>query len=94
VSRLTFNPTKIFDDWGAVASFQLRIDDGTPFVSVAGMPVSSVAGMPISAAATLDNRFVCWINLVQVAECEAITGFAQAVSNVQYDFPPPFFAFI
>jgi len=87
MNRVTFNPTKIFDDWGAVLSYQLRIDDGTPFVSVAGMPVSPLK--PIWS-----NSFVCWVNLVQSAECEAVSGFAEAVSNVQYDFPPPFFAFL
>jgi hypothetical protein len=87
VSRVTFNPTKIFDDWGAVISYQLRIDDGTPFPSVAGMPISPLAVLQ-------SHTFVCWINLYQLAECEAITGFAQAISNVQFDFNPPFFAFM
>jgi hypothetical protein len=87
VSRVTFNPTKIFDDWGLVISYQLRIDDGTPFSSTAGMPISPTAVQQ-------SHTFVCWINLIQLAECAAITGYAQAISNVQYDFVPPFFAFL
>jgi len=87
ISRVTFNPTKIFDDWGSVISFQARIDDGTPFVSVAGMPIQPEAPIRL-------HSFVCWINLYQLAECNAVTGFAQAVSNVQYFFDPPFFSFL
>ena len=86
VRAITFNPTKIFDDWGAVLSFQLRIDDGTSF--------TSVAGMPIGAALEPHRSFVGWINLVQSAECQAVSGYAAAVSNVAFDFPPPFFVFI
>ena len=86
VRSIVFNPTKIFDDWGAVASYQLRIDDGTPFTSVAGMPIGTVAALE-------RHSFSVWINLVQSAECEAVSGYASAVSNVAFDFPPPFFVF-
>jgi hypothetical protein len=88
VNRVTFSPTKIFDDWGVVISYQLRIDDGTTFTSVAGMPVDGLL------AARERRSFVCWINLFQSAETQAVSGYALAVSNVQFDFPPVFFAFL
>ena len=79
--RITFNPTKIFDDVGTFLSFQVRDDDGTPFTSVAGMPIDEVAAFE-------RHSFVGWINLVQSAECEAVSGYATSVSNVAFDFNP------
>jgi len=87
ISRVTFQPTKIFDDWGSVIGFTFRIDDGTPFSSVAGMPISPESPIRL-------HSFVCWVNLYQLAECNAVTGLAIAVSNVQYYFDPPFFTFL
>jgi hypothetical protein len=87
VRSVTFNATKLFDDWGAGLSFQVRIDDGTPFACVAGMPIST-------AGIARLHTFIGWINLNQLAEAYAETGYAAAVSNVAFDFPPPFFAFI
>lgn len=86
VRATTFSPTKIFDDWGALLSFQVRNDDGTPFTSVAGMPIGD-------SAALEHHSFIGWINLSQSAECQALSGYAAAVSNVAFDFPPPFFVF-
>jgi hypothetical protein len=86
VRSSVFGPSKIFDDWGAVVSFQVRNDDGTPFTSVAAMPIGTVATFE-------HHTFTVWINLVQSAECEAVSGYAAAVSNVAFDFPPPFFVF-
>ena len=63
------------------------MDDGTPFTSVAGMPVSPVGFGRL-------HTFIGWINLIQVAEAYAVQGYAAAVSNVAFDFGPPFFAFI
>jgi hypothetical protein len=84
VSSTVFNPTKIFDIWGAVVSFQFPDDTGAPFSSVAAMPIGEVAALE-------HHSFTVWINLVQSAECEAASGYAAAVSNVAFDFPPPFF---
>src|SRR5579884_1882485 len=88
VQRVTFNPTKIFDVWGTFPlSFQFPTDDGTTYTSVAGMPISEIASVR-------GHFFHCWINLIQTAEADAVVGYAAAVSNVAYDFPPPFVAFL
>jgi hypothetical protein len=92
IRSITFNPTKIFDDWGVGISYQLRIDDGTPFASVAGMPVFTATALPPSAA--LSHSFLCWVNLYQFATVEGVSGYALAGSNVVYDFTPPFFTFV
>jgi hypothetical protein len=87
LSSTVFNPTKIFDDWGAVLSYQLRIDDGTPFTTIAGMPITKVGALE-------RHSFLCAINLLQSAEADGVTGWAAAVSNVQFAFTSVFVAFV
>jgi hypothetical protein len=72
----------MYDDRGTLLGYNLRINDGAPFSTVAGMPV--VAG----------RAYQCMVTVAQSATCQGVSGLAIACSNVRFDFPPVFFAFL
>ena len=86
VRTITFNPTQIFDIWAAVAGLQFPNSDSLPVTSVAGMPISN-------PGVSRYHSYKCWINLIQQADVSAVTGAADAISNVAIALDSVFAAF-
>ncbi len=83
LNTFTSNPESIFNvwSWPVLPSFQAD--------NIGGRPVVCVFAKPINALL----QYRCRINLVQSVSTEAFSGPAEAISNVQYEFPPVFFDF-
>jgi len=80
---IPFNPVTIVNFVVPITGLEASAPGNiSPFLAIASMPVST-------------NRLYSFIVTVsQTATCQSVTGFADAVSNVTYAFPPPFFQFI
>lgn len=77
---VTSGPTPIIHIWSAVLGIQVHQRDAT---------AATVLVMPIRPG----RLYRWWINAVQSALCQGVTGPSYAISNFRFDMGPVFFAF-
>jgi hypothetical protein len=78
---VTSVPTIIINQETTVLGFQAYVGDGTSHLTTLVMPI------------TPGNAYRWWIICRQNCICQAVSGPAEAVSNIAFDFAPVFFAF-